>query len=265
MDDFLILALFAGIGVALIAGPLGCFVVWRRMSYFGATLSHAALLGVALGLLLDISPTIGIIAVCLGVALVLANLERDPLFAADTILGILAHGTLALGLVVVAFMETVRVDLLGYLFGDILAVTMNDILWIYGGGAVCLAVLAMIWRPLLVMSVEEDLAAVEGVQVARTRVLFMLIIAFVIAVAMKVVGVLLIVSLLIIPAATARRFSKTPEQMAALAAIAGCLSVAGGLLASATLDIPAGPGIVVVATALFFVTLYSGSRARQGT
>lgn len=264
MDDFLVLALLAGIGVALIAGPLGCFVVWRRMSYFGATLSHAALLGVALGLLLDISPTIGIIAVCLAVALVLANLERDPLFAADTILGILAHGTLALGLVVVAFMESVRVDLLGYLFGDILAVTMTDLAWIYGGGAVCLAILALVWRSLLVMSVQEDLAAVEGVPVARTRILFMLIIAFVIAVAMKVVGVLLIVSLLIIPAATARRFSKTPEQMAVLAAVAGCLAVAGGLLASATIDIPAGPGIVVVATALFFLTLLSGRGVAEG-
>lgn len=264
MDDFLILALFAGVGVALIAGPLGCFVVWRRMSYFGATLSHAALLGVALGLLVDISPTIGIIAVCLGVALVLANLERDHRFAADTILGILAHGTLALGLVVVAFMDTVRVDLMGYLFGDILSVTLTDIGWIYGGGAACLVILALIWRPLLVMSVQEDLAAVEGVQVARTRLLFMLIIAFVIAVAMKVVGVLLIVSMLIIPAAIARRFSRTPEQMAVLSAVAGCLSVAGGLLASATIDVPAGPGIVVVATVLFFLTLFTGRGDTQG-
>ena len=264
MDEFLILALVAGIGVALIAGPLGCFVVWRRMSYFGATLSHAALLGVALGLLLDVSPTIGIIGVCLAVALVLANLERDPRFAADTILGILAHGTLALGLVVVAFMENVRVDLMSYLFGDILAVTLTDIAWIYGGGAACLLVLSLIWRSLLVMSVQEDLAAVEGVPVARTRVLFMVIIAFVIAVAMKVVGVLLIVSMLIIPAAIARRFARTPEQMAVLAALAGCLSVAGGLLASATIDVPAGPGIVVVATALFFLTLFSGRGAAQG-
>ena len=121
MDEFLVLSLIAGIGVALVAGPLGCFVVWRRMSYFGATLSHSALLGVALGILLDTNAMAGIIAICLGVALILTNLEQDPRFAADTILGILAHGALALGLVVISFMETARLDLMGYLFGDILS------------------------------------------------------------------------------------------------------------------------------------------------
>jgi zinc transport system permease protein len=264
MDDFLILSLIAGIGVALVAGPLGCFVVWRRMSYFGAALSHAALLGVAVGILLDLNVMAGIIAVCLGVALILANLERDPRFAPDTILGILAHGALALGLVVISFMETVRLDLMGYLFGDILSVTAQDLTWIYGGGLICLAVLWLLWRPLLIMAVQEDLAQVEGVPVARTRLFFMVTIAFVIAVAMKVVGVLLIVSLLIIPAAIARRFASTPERMAVMAALAGCLSVAGGLFASATIDTPAGPSIVVVATALFFLTLWPGGRAAQG-
>jgi len=264
MDDFLLRALAAGIGVALVAGPLGCFVVWRRMSYFGAALSHSALLGVALGLLLEINPMAGVVAVCLAVALMLAALERDRRFAADTLLGILAHGALALGLVAVAFLETVRLDLMGYLFGDILAVTATDLRWIYAGGAACLAVLAAIWKPLLAMSVQEELAQVEGVAVARIRLLFMLLIAFVIAVAIKVVGVLLIVSLLIIPAAIARRFASTPEQMAVMAALAGCLSVAGGLFASATIDTPAGPSIVVVATALFFLTLWPRTRAAQG-
>jgi zinc transport system permease protein len=264
MDDFLVLSLIAGIGVALVAGPLGCFVVWRRMSYFGATLSHSALLGVALGILFDVNAMAGIIAVCLGVALMLTYLERDPRFAADTILGILAHGALALGLVVISFMETVRLDLMGYLFGDILSVTTQDLIWIYGGGLICLAMLWLLWRPLLIMAVQEDLAQVEGVAVGRTRLLFMVTIAFVIAVAMKVVGVLLIVSMLIIPAAIARRFATTPEQMAVMAALAGCFSVAGGLFASATIDTPAGPSIVVVATMLFFLTLWPANRTVQG-
>lgn len=255
MDDFLLRALAAGLGVALVAGPLGCFVVWRRMSYFGAALSHSALLGVALGLLLEVNPMAGVIAVCLGIALVVTALERDSRFAADTLLGILAHGTLALGLVAVSFLETVRLDLMGYLFGDILAVTATDLGWIWVGGAACLAVLAAIWKPLLAMSVQEELAQVEGVAVARVRLLFMLTIAIVIAVAMKVVGVLLIVSMLIIPAAVARRFAGTPEQMAAIAALVGCVSVAAGLFASARIDTPAGPSIVAVATALFFATL----------
>lgn len=262
MDDFLIRAAFAGIGVALVAGPLGCFVVWRRMSYFGAAMSHSALLGVALGILIDINPMIGITAVCAGVALGLVVLERDPRFARDTILGILAHGTLAVGLLAVAFLDSVRIDLMGYLFGDILAVTVGDLWWIYGGGVVCLVLLALIWRSLLVMTVHEELAAVDGVNVAATRLLFMLIIAFVIAAAMKVVGVLLIVSLLIIPAATARRFAATPEQMAGFAALAGCIAVLAGLGLSATADTPAGPSIVAAATVLFFASLIGGRRER---
>lgn len=262
MDDFVLRALIGGIGVSLVAGPLGCFVVWRRMAYFGATLAHSALLGVALGLLFDASVNLGIIVVCLALAFALVGLERDRRFASDTLLGILAHGALALGLVAVAFLDTVRIDLMAYLFGDILAVTPTDIGWIYAGGAVCLGGLAVIWRPLLSVTVQEDLARVEGVPVERIRLVFMLSIALVIALAMKIVGVLLIVSLLIIPAAAARRFATTPEQMAALAALIGALAVAGGLLASLHFDTPAGPSIVVAAAVLFFLSLVRTDRAR---
>ena len=264
MDDFVFRALVAGTGVALVAGPLGCFVVWRRMAYFGATLAHSALLGVALGLLFDTSVYLGIVAVSLALAFGLVALERDRRFASDTLLGILAHGALALGLVVVAFLGAVRIDLMAYLFGDILAVTVADIAWIYAGGAACLAGLAAIWRPLLSVTVQEDLARVEGVPVERIRLVFMLSIALVIALAMKIVGVLLIVSLLIIPAATARRFAATPEQMAALAALIGVVAVAGGVFASLRLDTPTGPSIVVVATVLFFLSL-AGPRTESAT
>jgi len=258
MDDFFFMALAAGVGVSMVAGPLGCFVVWRRMSYFGATLSHSALLGVALGLLLGIHPMIGVVATCIVIAAAVFSMERDPRFAADTILGILAHGMLALGLVAVAFLDNVRVDLMGYLFGDILAVSTDDLIWIYGGGAVCLLMLGLMWRGLLSMSVHDELARVEGVPVGAMRLVFMLMIAFVIAIAMKIVGIMLIVSMLIIPPATARRFSRTPEQMAFYSIIVGSLSVLGGLAASATIDTPAGPSIVVVAMVLFFVTAMPG-------
>lgn len=253
MDDFMLRALVAGIGVALIAGPLGCFVVWRRMAYFGAALAHSALFGVALGLLLGVSPTFGIIAVSLAVAFMLVGLQSQRHIASDTLLGILAHGMLALGLVATALIETVRVDLMSYLFGDILAVGTTDIIWIFGGAVVALAALALIWRPLLAMTVHEELAQVEGVPVVVTRLVFMVIIAVVIAVAMKVVGILLIVSLLIIPAAAARPFARTPELMAVMAAVAGCIAVIGGLGASLTWDVPAGPAIVLVAVVLFVI------------
>jgi zinc transport system permease protein len=252
MDDFVLRALAGGIGVALVAGPLGCFVVWRRMAYFGATLAHAALLGIALGFLFEIDLRLGVMFVSIAVSALVVVLERSRRLAADTLLGILAHGALAFGLVCIAFLETVRVDVMAYLFGDILAIDSADILWIYAGGAASLAVLAAIWRRLLSLTVQEDLARVEGVNVTAVRLAFMVVIAVVIAVAMKIVGVLLIVSMLIIPPAIARRFAATPEAMAALAALFGGISVAGGLAASLAWDTPAGPSIVAVATVMFF-------------
>ena len=254
MDDFLLRALAGGFGVAVIAGPLGAFVVWRRMAYFGDTLAHAALLGVALGILLGIDINLGIVAVCAAVAVILVALQRRQPLAGDTLLGILSHGGLALGLIAVAFLESPRVDLMSYLFGDILAVSARDIAWVYGGGAAVAAALAFLWRPLLAATVHEELARVEGVPVTAVRLAFMVLLAIVVALAMKVVGVLLVTSLLIIPAAAARRLAASPEQMAALAAVAGCAAVAGGLWASFTFDTPSGPSIVVAALVLFVVS-----------
>ena len=260
MDDFLLRALAAGIGVALVAAPLGVFVVWRRMAYFGDTLAHSALLGVALGFLLGVSLNIAVVSISLLIALLLLALQNRKQLATDTLLGILAHSALSVGLVVLAFQEEVRVDLLGYLFGDILAVTMSDLLWVWGGGAAVLLLLAIIWQRLLAITVHEELAQVEGVPVMQIRLVFMLMIAMVIAVSMKIVGVLLITSMMIIPAATARRFSKTPEQMALFAALVGVVAVILGLAASWFGDTPAGPSIVVSAALLFLVVQLAPSR-----
>jgi len=264
LDDFFVRALIAGVGAALVAGPLGCFVIWRRMAYFGDTMAHSALLGVALGFLLDVHPTVGVVAVTTLIAFLLVALQQRPWLSADTLLGILSHAALSLGLVAIGLMAWLRLDLMGYLFGDILAVTVVDILWIYAGGAVVLATLVAIWRPLLAATVHEDLARAEGVPTARVRMIFMVLIALVIGLAMKLVGVLLITSLLIVPAAAARRFARTPERMAVIAAVLGAAAVVLGLTGSLALDTPSGPSIVVAATALFAVSLPQLTRARTG-
>ncbi len=251
MGDFFVRALLGGIGVALVTGPLGCFVVWRRMAFFGDSLAHGALLGVAIGVAAGIDVNIAILAVCVGLALFLLGLERQKRLAADTLLGILAHGTLALGLVAASLVKGARIDLMGYLFGDVLAITIGDLYWIYGGGLVVLLVLGAFWRPLLALAVHAELARAEGVPVRAARLVFMLLVALTVAIAMKIVGVVLVTALLIIPAATARRFAATPEMMAILASLAGAISVAGGLGASLSWDSPAGPSIVVAALALF--------------
>ena len=261
MDDFMWRALLAGLAVALITGPLGTFVVWRRMAYFGDTLAHSALLGVSLGVILHLPMNLAIALVCVLLALGLILLQGQRQLATDTLLGILSHSSLALGLVAISLAGSVRVDLMAYLFGDILAVAWSELAWIAGVSVGALLALLWLWRPLLATTVHEELARVEGVNTARTRLLFVLLLALVIAAAIKVVGILLITALLIIPAATARRFSRTPEQMALLAALLGTIAVAAGLYGSLQWDLPAGPAIALGAAILFFLSPLLGAKA----
>ncbi len=262
LDDFLVRAVLAGIGLALVTGPTGCFIVWRRLAYFGETIAHSALLGVAIAILIDFHLAVGIFAIAAIIVLAMFYLERRDSLPTDTLLGLFSHGGLALGIVLLSFFPSMRLDLHALLFGDILAVSRLDLAAIWMGGAVGLAVLWWIWRPLLAATVSTELAAVAGLRPERARLIFGFLLAAVIAASIKIVGVLLIVALLIIPAATVRRFASSPEKMAAGAAAMGILAVAGGLFASATLDTPSGPSIVVAALALFFVTRVGGSRPR---
>lgn len=255
MDDFLLRGLLAGAAVALIAGPLGSFIVWRRMAYFGTAVSHSALLGVVLGLLGGIDPLIGVIAFCVVSAWLLIGLERQSGLPMDTLIGVVSHVALAAGLVLLAALSTIRVDLMGYLFGDVLAVSAGALALIAVTAALSLALLIALWRPLLSLTVDEELASVEGVPVRLLHVILMTLTALVVAIGMKIVGMLLIVSLLILPPAAARPLSRSPEAMAALATVLGGLSVGGGLAASYGFDLQAGPMIVLVAGAFFLLSL----------
>ena len=254
-DDFFIRALLGGIGTAIIAGPLGCFIVWRRLAYFGDTLSHSALLGVALALLFEINITVAVFITSLVVAFSLFLLQKRRNLSSDTLLGMLAHSSIALGLVVLAFMSWVRVDLLGFLFGDILSITKTDVFLIWFGGIIVLAMLVKIWRPLFAATVSPEIAKAEELAPDYTNILFMIMMALVIAISMKIVGVMLITALLIIPAAAARSFSRSPEQMALLAILFGILAVSFGLFGSLEFDTPAGPSIIVSALLLFIVSI----------
>lgn len=257
MPDFVLRALLAGLSVALVAGPLGCFVVWRRMAYFGDTLAHSALLGIGLGLLGGVDMQFAVIGACVAVALLLGLMERRGNLATDTLLGILSHSTLAVGLIVVSLAE-VRVDLMGYLFGDLLTVGTTDLVWIVACSAITLALLLVFWTRLLNITLHGELAQVEGLDTAKLRLALMILVALVVAVSMKIIGVLLITALLVIPPAAARGLARTPESMAILASTFGCLAVLGGMGASFWWDTPTGPSVVVCAAMIFVaVSMFS--------
>lgn len=253
MFELLIPSLITGIALSFITGPLGCFVVWRKMSYFGDTLSHAALLGISFGFLLHINPFYSVIFVIILLAICLVVLETQQKLAIDTLLGILAHSSLSLGIIVISLMSNIRVDLMGYLFGDLLAITFTDMYLIILGVICVMIVLFFYWNKFLFITVNEELAYTNGINIIKTKLILTLLLALTIGLSMKFVGALIITSLLIIPAATARSYAKTPEQMAILAIIVGIFSVIGGLMISVYYDTPTGPSVVIVNALLFIL------------
>ena len=264
LDDFLTRACLAGIGVALAAGPLGCFVVWRRIAYFGDATAHAAILGVAISLAFSISTVIGVLAAAVAMAVGVSMLSGRGL-AMDTLLGVASHGSLAVGLVAVAVASPRAIDVEAYLFGEILAVTGGDLAVIWGGAAVVLGLVAWRWSAMLTATLSPELARGGGINPEREQLLLTVAIAVLVAVSIKVVGVLLITAMLIIPAAAARPFSATPERMAAGATLIGVASVFMGLAASWRWDTPTGPTIVTLTVLFFAISCCRGAlRRKQG-
>ncbi|MEO0915503.1 MAG: iron chelate uptake ABC transporter family permease subunit [Pseudomonadota bacterium] len=258
-DDFMTRATLAGVGVGLAAAPLGCFVVWRRMAYFGDATAQAAVLGVALSLALETSIFLGTVVVSLLMALTVTTLSNRG-YAMDTLLGVMSHAALAVGLVAVSFLSGVRIDLMAYLFGDILAVSRTDLAVIWGGAVLVVALIAWRWSALLTATLNEELAYASGLNPRREQMILTLALAITVAVAIKVVGVLLIVALLIIPAAAARSLARTPESMAVIASAIGAFSAVAGLRAAYVFDTPAGPSIVCVAALCFAILAALGLR-----
>ena len=255
LDDFFIRALLAGIGIAIVTGPLGCFVVWRRLSYFGDTLAHSALLGVMMAYSFEFNIAFSVFIISAVIALILIQLQKKTNLPGDALLGLLAHSSLAIGLVVIGFLSFIRFDIMGLLFGDILAVTVDDILIIWIGGAIILVVLKLIWKSLFASTVNYELAEAEGLNPDRAKAIFTILMAAVIAISIKMVGLLLITGMLIIPAAMARNISTSPQQMVFYSVIGGLLSVVLGLFTSLEFNSSSGPSIIAAALFLFILSL----------
>ena len=255
LDDFFIRALIAGIGIALVTGPLGCFIIWRRLSFFGDTLAHAALLGVTMAVFFEINIAFSVFLISSVVALILIKLQKSTKLPGDALLGLLAHSSLAVGLVVIGFLTSIRFDVMGLLFGDILAVNQNDLLLIWIGGAFILLILKFIWKPLFASTVNHELAEAEGMEPNKFNAIFTVLMAAVIAISIKIVGLLLITGMLIMPAAMGRNLSNNPQQMVKLSVIGGLLSVIIGLFSSLQFNTPSGPSIITAALILFCFSL----------
>mgnify|MGYP001426424036 FL=1 len=262
-DDFFVRALIAGVGVAIVTGPLGCFVIWRRLSYFGDTLSHSALLGVTLAYSFELNIALSVFFISSIVALILLKLQKRTNLPGDALLGLLAHSSLAVGLVVIGFLTFIRFDIMGLLFGDILAVTIKDIILIWVGGFLILLTLKLIWKPLFASTVNYELAEAEGLNPERAKAIFTILMAAIIAVSIKMVGLLLITGMLIIPAALARNLSDNPKQMILFSIIGGLLSVVIGLFSSLEFNTPSGPSIIAAALLLFILSLFKIKQTAQ--
>ncbi|AHA27606.1 metal ABC transporter permease [Candidatus Liberibacter americanus] len=251
-NEFLTRALLAGVGIVLSTGPLGCFIIWQRIAYFGDTIAHSALLGVAISLMFEIPLPICVFIIASSASLLLIKIQKNENLSYDSILGVIAHSTLSLGLIILSFIDWVRTDLNIFLFGDILAVNINDIILIWSVGILNILVLITIWKPLLATTINHELAKAEGINTEKNKIIFTLITSLMISISIKVVGITLVTSLLILPATTARRFSKSPESMVVISTIIGILGIIVGLYGSLVFDTPSGPSIII-ATMIFFI------------
>ena len=262
-DDFFIRALVAGLGIALVTGPLGCFVIWRRLSFFAGTLAHSSLLGVTLAFSFDINISFSVLLISSALALILLRLQKSTKLPNDALLGLLAHSSLAIGLVVIGFLSYIRFDIMGLLFGDILAVNKKDLLVIWIGGAIILLILKIIWKPLFASTVNYELAEAEGMKPEKINAVFTILMAALIAISIKMVGILLITGMLIIPAAMARNLANNPKQMIIISIISGLLAVVLGLYSSLQFNSASGPSIITAALVLFILSMFNIKKLKQ--
>lgn len=262
-DPFILRAILAGIAVALISGLVGCFVVWRRMSYYGESIAHSSLLGVGLGILLGTGINFGIIVVCLIFGILFLWLQQNKILSTDTLLGVLAHLALSIGIIVISI-NRIKIDIHAFLFGDILTVSSSDLWWMYLGVILVIFLIYLNWSSLLLVTIDEDLARAEGINPIYINLLLTSVLTIVVAVSLQIIGLLLITAMLIIPAATSRKLANSPKEMAFIATLIGIFSVITGVFLSVEIDAPSGPSIVIISASLFFLSFLLGLFSKKG-
>jgi manganese/iron transport system permease protein len=254
-------ALFASVMVGVVCAVLGCYVVLRSMAFLGDALAHAVLPGVAVAYLIGANVLAGALVAGLAVAIGISYVSRAGTIREDTAIGIFFAGALALGVVLISTMNTYAVDLTHVLFGNVLGVTATD-LWISGGlSVVVLAAIAMLYRPLLVVSFDPILGRTLGLRTHTLRTVLFLMLAASIVVSLRTVGVALVAAMLITPPAAAYLLTRRLPMMMCVSAAIGVVSAVGGLYASYYLNVATGAAMVLVATGIFvLVFLFAPGR-----
>ncbi len=255
LDDFLLRSIIAGLMMVSIAAPIGCLMVWQRLAFLSDTLGHAAVLGVGLGLLLQLPPMVGVLGVVLLIVISLSQVVNFNNALSETTLAIISNTGLAAGLIIIGLLPENTVSVEAILFGDLLSVTLTDLGMILVTTLVLVFLLKQHWRSFVAVSVSREIAQAEGIQVRKVQLLMYLMIALLVAVMMKVMGVLLIAAMLVIPTSAARMLSNSPERMVIFSAFYGIAALTGGLFSSFQFDWQTGPSIVLSATSLLLVTL----------
>ena len=227
------------------------------MSYYGESIAHSSLLGVGLGILLGTGINFGVIIICLLFGILFLWLQQSKILSTDTLLGVLAHLALSIGIIVIS-LNRIKIDIEAFLFGDILTVSSSDLWIMYLGVGITILLILINWSSLLLVTIDEDLARAEGINPIYINLLLTIVLTIVVAVSLQIIGLLLITAMLIIPAATSRRLANSPRQMALIATLVGVISVISGIFLSVELDAPSGPSIVVISAILFFLSYLFG-------
>ena len=253
MDNFILLAIISGIGIAFITGLLGCFVVWKKMAYFGESLGHSAVLGIGIGLLLGIGDNIAVLLVIITFSLIVTYLQNKEAFSNDLILAVLAHGLLSIGIILISINPDPNFNLHSFLFGDILTVSLNEIFLIFLSAIFIYLIILTNWKALLITIISKDLAKSQNINNFKIELLFTFTMALAVAISIKIIGALLITSMLIIPSSCAKQLVNNPKNMVIISIIISILSILIGILCSYYFDIPSGPAIILTSFSAFFI------------
>ncbi|MFT7086926.1 MAG: zinc transport system permease protein [Rickettsiales bacterium] len=255
-EPLFIKALIAGIGVAIALAPIGVFVLWKKMAYFSDAISHSAIFGLAIATIIAVSPMYGIVLCAVIFCFLMFIIGKQNLYSIDSIIGITSATLLSIGMILLAFFPS-EIELEEYLFGDLLNLENYQITIIYAAAALVVLAISLWFKKLLLSTINPDLAKISGIKTENLELKFLLLTAIIVACLVKIVGIFLITSMMILPAAIGRNFSKTPTHMIFLSLAFAIFSIVGGLFFAVFFNLPSSPAIIGFSALILILSILS--------